>query len=734
MRTSYKFWQDKNYSITTAMMDKAIEAEYDILKNKAIAEAKLSGMTDSEAIIDVEGRLLEIREAAKESVAEYVLEIENIKKGGKSRFIVPSMVKIPSDALKEKKVIPDHIIELLGEENDPINRFINSAVAINNIKYKTQTILSLLEKFGTGTLLKTEEQVTKGDKESKQFRKVNDPLSPIDGMWISTEVLEIIESEDLYSSENAFQDAFLKMLRLGRVTKVLPNPGTWVKNIIGGWYTMAANGVVNTEFVLDFIDRGRHAFTGEYSKRTQDRIDKWAEYGLINSSVSAGLIGGYDAIYAGSLSGNHSLYNKGTERVKKVFSGTVKEAAYRYGSIDDHTKLIIAEAYEPITAMKLYGKKLSELTPSELKKVREDVAEQVKQTTPTFSRLPKIFYSLSKTGVIGGDFLGFKLASMWSSFGIIRNAVDDLRKSSEPGLSTAQRSAYVRSGMGRLIGLSTVVTGGYIVTQLLTELLLGDDGDDELVEDMKTLLPGYHQGNKVIFKSISKDLAATYYDYSGYDPYSDVVDYFMSGAGAIAGDPRELLKKINEDLGFNMAVKLGIELARNEDAYGNPIASQSDAFTQAVASYVWHISKFVTPPLISSSIDASIRNNRRLARANGVDYLSKMDAIEPTEVAGIMAQRVLGRSYEVDLVTSFKYYIESVNMGGVSIDKLEGNKQESRLAALNKIKDKYEAIVRIANKKGNDEAVIYAENILRKELKNNMHDTYYVLYGSKLWE
>ena len=79
----------------------------------------------------------------------------------------------------------------------------------------------------------------------------------------------------------------------------------------------------------------------------------------------------------------------------------------RYSSIDDYTKMVIYRNKRDSFAKKLFGAEYDSLNQSQQAKVRETAAEEVKQTTPTFSRLPSIYKKFAKTPF--GDFLSFKI-------------------------------------------------------------------------------------------------------------------------------------------------------------------------------------------------------------------------------------------------------------------------------------------------------------------------------------
>jgi hypothetical protein len=90
----------------------------------------------------------------------------------------------------------------------------------------------------------------------------------MDAMYIS-DVYEAITDQKIYDSDNIWMSGYLTTLKLARKSKVIYNLPTWRKNLTGGWYTMAANGVVNPQFVLDLKRRAELFAKGETDAETE---------------------------------------------------------------------------------------------------------------------------------------------------------------------------------------------------------------------------------------------------------------------------------------------------------------------------------------------------------------------------------------------------------------------------------------------------------------------------------
>jgi hypothetical protein len=271
MRGSYRFWKDKDFKPSNEARRDAIVYEYEILRAKSIGElVKLSGLTESEADDFFELLHDETLAEATKSIDNYIAEIEKIRNGSdfkKLGIISPSSIKLPSEQFLRRKELPETIQALLGKETDPIIRFIDTTIALSNIKYKGHMLYAISESLGGTNFIKNE--ATEAEINSGEYRLVKDKFSPLNGRYVHSDVYEAITDQKIYDSDNIWMSGYLTTLKLARKSKVIYNLPTWRKNLTGGWYTMAANGVVNPQFVLDLKRRAELFAKGETDAETE---------------------------------------------------------------------------------------------------------------------------------------------------------------------------------------------------------------------------------------------------------------------------------------------------------------------------------------------------------------------------------------------------------------------------------------------------------------------------------
>jgi hypothetical protein len=713
MRGSYRFWKDKDFKPSNEARRDAIVYEYEILRAKSIGElVKLSGLTESEADDFFELLHDETLAEATKSIDNYIAEIEKIRNGSdfkKLGIISPSSIKLPSEQFLRRKELPETIQALLGKETDPIIRFIDTTIALSNIKYKGHMLYAISESLGGTNFIKNE--ATEAEINSGEYRLVKDKFSPLNGRYVHSDVYEAITDQKIYDSDNIWMSGYLTTLKLARKSKVIYNLPTWRKNLTGGWYTMAANGVVNPQFVLDLKRRAELFAKGETDAETEALRKIAAKNGLIGQDVNANLLGFTNAIYSRTLTGTDADYQSYVKRAKDVIKNFDSVVGQKYAAVDDYTKLVIFRSEIQSFAKKLYGKTYDSLTEAQKNKVHAEAAEFVKQNTPTFSRLPKWYASLAK--LPAGDFLSFELESLRSfGYNIFNGQKDIYKGMNDKTLSPEQKAEYIRSGAKRLAGSAAILGARLAITSILASAALGDD--DELEDDIKSGRPNWMEGHSIIPVKITKDGIATVYDYSMEDPYGSFFD--------LATDPLSFPAYTVDLLKPNMGISFLMNLAENKDFYGRDITNSYDDPLTKGFKYTEHTLKsLILPPFISSTL----RDEQKRSEVEADKY-SRLDAV------GRFASRAIIRDYDYNIGTQFYFFTDQFRTKKEQYIDLTGASRSNRLAELDEIKKMYQSIVNIGIKKGNYEMIASANKNVKRALKPA--EEAYVLYGYEIPE
>ena len=703
----------KLFKLQKELMDILIGTSEITDENVALFLAQKDDYVDKQ----IEEAAPRLKAEAKDYVKAYLEEAKKIRESDKYKglgMVSPSSIKVPDKQFKQKLNLPETFRKLLGEEKDPVVRFLDTAESLSNIKYKGDMILKIATQFKGTEFVKTE--ATKAEIASGEYRQVNDKFSPLNGKYVHKDVFDAITDRRLYDSETAWFQTYLNILLLGRKSKVIYNVPTWRKNLTGGWWTMMANGVINPEFIKDLNRRGKLLRDKRADTETEALLDIMAEFGLLGQGVNANLIGGVNAMYERAATGSDMDYLNSMQKLGERIKGFDQWLGDKYSSVDDYTKLVVFRKEIKSFAIKLFGKSYDQLTEGEKKFVHEEAAERVKQSTPTFSRLPPIYYRIAQLPL--GDFLSFEFEAFRSFTSNFANGYLDIQTAMKGkdkdgnSLSTEQKAEYMKEGVARLMGTAAVFGMRFSIPAILAGMALGDD--DELEEDIKALRPNWMEGHSIIPTGITKDGIATTYDYSMEDPYGTIVD--------VVTDPLSFPGHMIDMLNPNMAVTFLFNLYDSKDIYGKDIVNSYDSpFTKAYKYGGYTLKSLVLPPFATSAVRDEMRR-----------YELEAERYSPLDAVGRVTSRAFIRDYTFDTGTQLYYFGQQFATKKEQYTDLTGIARRNRLAELEEVRKMYKAIINIGIKKGNTKMIVDANKNIKRQFKPA--EEVYILTGYEIPE
>lgn len=784
LHRSYRFFDDPTYKfkfgrlgkmmgLDKAARNQAVEAEFMILHNNWINKLMdEAGYTREQAIQSTllkadngknkgfSKRELLLKEA-KDNIDKLIKEYNDLLDNRKKMRAQGKGANIPNSAFLEKKDLPVHIRELLGEVKDPIAVMASTGQVLfeiyekgkmvelisesitNNLKdlyakeeyrkafkdLKPEQQKSILDRVNKEPMIKMNKDITERDK--GVYKQVNDPMSPLNTRWIHKDIVEIIQASPIYDTDKeglvgGFIQTYFFILKNMRMTQVLLNSPTWTKNAIGTLYFSLANGWFNPIKQVKNIKamaEGTLNLNEEYVKM----LEEMSENGMIGQSYNVNQIGMSGFAYYYGISGDKSFYDKYVARLRNMAKKGLADLGTTYAAIDDFGKMSIYQNERASFAVKLYGKEYGELTEAQQKKVRAAAAERVKDNTPTWGRITKVGRAFQRAPI--GDFQGFRFEAFRSTYRIIANATDDIRTLiSDKTLSKEQRAEYVKDIARKMAGIGFVSSSApYVLikaasygTAAAASILsmFGFDDDEETKEQREARIkaldaavvvrPGWLDKHNIWVRSIDNDLKVRVYDYTGFDPYAEVFD--VSNWGGVAGDM----------FGANMAAESLVALSKNEDVYGRPITDPSDPVFQRIMDYAkYGGSKFV-PSVISSSFrDAAkkqeeVERAKRLLKLNGLnpDDFNLEEVNLPKEAAKLIDERKFIRDYEYDMVQQFRYAVKGYKKS-FGENYLTTKYPENRKRILDDVREMYQAVYTVAMYKGNLEKIDEVTRIVK---------------------
>ena len=742
---SYYFFDHPYFKISKDAKTKAIAEEHKILRiqefNSIMGE--VMGITEDQAIDLLNRRDAYLKRKARQSVLKQISDWENKRKAyrrDKNKSTSDSGLKIDESAMIQRKDVPAHIREMLGEIKDPVGSFVSTANALNAIHRGSEMANKLLEILSStsmyqiysqemygkpwnkltdsekllvtkradeNSLIKTKYNIKEREKSS--YKKINNPLSPLHNMYVHNDVVEVLEEVPLYTTQfdglsGMLHQTYLNVLKAQRQTKVLGNIPTWGKNFIGGIFFAAINGVVNpTYFLRTSLNLAKKVAKGD--KTYDSDIKEMAKYGLIGRDVNASTIGMSAMLFNYSMGEDVSTYNKYIANNRGKWKIFVRNLGSKYASIDDFTKMIIYGYEKKSFAIKMYGKDYSELTDQQQVEVQKEAAERVKQNTPTFSRMYRVAKKILQLPF--GDFVGFKAESARSLGMTVKNMVEDYKTGIDKrnNLSKEQRAEYIKDASKKLVGLSTVL--GAVPYMVLQSLMEGDDGEEEkeIRRLAKYIRPGWLNNHAILVKDIDRNLNVTVYDYTGLDPYGTVFS----------------ARELGEIFKPNMTVETAYNLMKGQDVYGRAIADPSDpAFQQWFDKARYFIGTTYVPPNVSSSY-------RDAKKAQ----LEDPDINVFSETFKIMKDRIVVRSYKYNMLQQFRYDVKEYELS-FKENYLNTDWGETRKDKLDDIREKYIALYEVANSRNNYKALEDATSIIVRNFDDA--EQLYILYNIDLSE
>ena len=586
----------------------------------------------------------------------------------------------------------------------------------------------------------------------ENFTIVKDRNSPMNGQAIRNDFVQALKMTPLYASKNKGMQAYYAILLQMRRTRVLYNLPTWRKNIMGGYYFLAANGILPVgdnlggyNVIKDLNTRFKKIRKGEYTDPVLiEQMETAARYGLLGSSVSASLFDDINQSFFAQMNGDSSdkawaWLGKAKEKSKRI--------AYQYGAIDDYTKLVgflvKRENFAKRLASNPDGKSFSELSPQEQNEVNEMTAERIKQTFPTMSRIHPSFRLLMQSPF--GDFLSFRLESFRSFFAIYKNAVNDIKEgATNQSLTPSQRQAYVVDGTKSVTMGAAMAAMSAIGYSVLANLVRGDD--DETKDDLSVvargtnmILPVWMQGANILPIKMEKNGDIRFVNMSSEDPYDEIQGLIYKRDGVQRLDQIENI--LGDFLDPNMAVGMMYNVIQGKNQYGEPIQSSEDLnwfyrniigpsyvdWDKALGTYV--LKEVFIPPNIAF-IERTLRKRAKeieKAQEEGLEpELEPLNAVQ-------LASNLVFRDYPINIAQQFYWNLKDMNLKD-KWSELPENRKTIREARLMEIKQAYEFGVTYGETFENYDLIEKFEKSVRQKFRGSYQEIDYILYDVPLDE
>jgi hypothetical protein len=627
LNRSYKIYDRKNWK-------KEIEKE---VKQKAINFLKIQLRPIAEEQAKKDNRDVEdtLNDLAKSRVEKYLSQQEE------DMTLFSSGGKLGSknlSTLKAREEIPVEIRMLMGEYTDPGQNYARTILKMSALAANHQ-FLNEVKKAGTGVFLfdKNDSKTPEGYN-YEIAAEGSETMNPLNGMYTSKELKEEFEKQSSQLSE--FWKFYMNILSRVKWGKTIMSPATHIKNLLGNIGFVLVNGHWRINEMATAYKAVRDDIFSLDKKQSREYVNRLIELGIIKQSAGMGEIRAMfaDASWEESMLSN--INKKSGSRWSGIKSGWnkfTKGAEDVYQAEDDFYKIFAYENELSRYSKAMFGKKKKDLTESERAEVDAVVSEIVKNTYPTYSRIPEAVNMIRRAPLIG-NFVSFQAESYRTAYMTAQLALKEI-KSDNPKIRRIGAQRMTGALMYKSIKLGILSYYSYAAGMGMVGLLgyfTDDEEEKQKEDDVRKFLPEWSVNSDLVVKKASNGVIK-YIDMSASDPHGGINkvlnsimlgettwDAFINGMGSI----------VEPFVGEEMTTAAILAIKNNENAYGKPIYNPEDTFYEQSKDITGFMFNVVQPGIVASG--------RRVAEAESVGE----------EIIGATTGV---RTYEIDVAENFGY-------------------------------------------------------------------------------
>ncbi len=479
---------------------------------------------------------------------------------------------------KRKDIAPE-IRELMGENFDPRINYLRSVAKTAQV-IESHDFLKQVRAAGIGKWL-FEKPVSDGTREGS-FTTLIAPegskaMEPLNGLYTTADIAKAFHNTLNPVGEHTWR--WWRWLNgMAKTAKTVHSPMTQSRNVLGNGLFLVANGHWRADAAAEVLTALRAEFGRGDTAKAREYLTKLTRLGIVGESVNAGEL--REAISdAGVRMGDIQPLIDG--RLKRAAKAPARLAARIYQLNDEIFKIYAFE-----NERRAWAKADPSLSPAQVDAI---AAERVRNTMPTYSLIPRFMQGWRRLSITG-SFLSFPSEVARVTYRTIRYMQQDLA-SSNPRIHLM--------GAKRLAGLIAVATVPKAVS-MLTRWLAGMDKDDE--KDLRRFLPEWSRNADIYFQGSDGKGRYRLIDASYLDPWNyfkKPLTAFLNADNVWDGVKAAVKEALEPYAGEGLVTKLLLDLARNRDDEGRPIANREDDFSERAKAYGKHAWRTFEPGFIA---------------------------------------------------------------------------------------------------------------------------------------
>jgi hypothetical protein len=529
-------------------------------------------------------------------------KIDNmLSKDGASKFISGSKLGSKDvSVLKEKTDIPVEIRALMGEYSDPALNYAKTVLKLSSLA-ANHKFLNDVKKSGGGVFLFDE---PRGMYSVKIAGDTSKTMNPLNGMYTTKEIAEEFEAQP--QDVGALLEYYMKVISTVKWAKTIGSIATHSKNITGNLGFVWLNGHSDISEMKGSYKTVKNDFSSKNKGDLREKMNHYISLGIVKQSAGLGEImdmfkdANWDNAMATRLTNKElNLWQKSKRFALK--SKKVLEDAYQ--AEDDFFKIVAYENELSRYSKAMFGKTKSELSKEERAEVDEVVAEIVKNTYPTYSRVPDAIQKIRRFPLIG-NFISFQAESYRTAVNTALMTSSELR---------SENPAIRRIGARRLTGAITYLSAktailSYFSIAAGTGLagiaggIFNDDEEDQKNEDIRKFIAPWSEKSDLLILEASNG-KIKYIDFSASDPHGamhKLVNSMLSGENSLDAIKKGAIELIEPFVGVEITTAAANSLVNNKDSYGRPIWNVTDNKTDQSADIIAFVWKLVQPGTVTS--------------------------------------------------------------------------------------------------------------------------------------
>jgi hypothetical protein len=666
-------------------------------------------------------------------------EISNFKNGGK-------LGAKDLGTLKNRKDIDPAIRALMGEYTDPLQNYATTIYKVASI-VTAQQFLTNMRNNMTGKLFWYENDTNRpGDATVRIAGENSEVMSPLNGMYTYPEVAKAFEEAE--AEYHGIVKILMAVAGTVKGFKTVFSVSTHVKNILGNLGFVVSNGHFNVNAWAKVYNYATDWLLNKPNEELFALSQKLFDLGVLNTSVGANELRSY--FNSGKIlpSQGATIHDSWTDKTKQRLRQFGSWTTNMYQKEDDIYKIIAYLNESSRYSNAMFGSEYDSLNADQQAEVDEKVADIIKNTYPTFTRVPAFVKSLSK-GYFIGNFLSFQVEAIRTQINSLKLGWSELKDGDTRaiGASRIVGATFAAAMRATIVNYSAALVGaGYTG---LIGLLAGDDEEKDAKERAMRLYTAEWSKNSDLVYSKTANGQFSYSDLSSSDPFGysqQVLNQFFRDVdddkGLAEAGARAASKGLGEFLDPDMTMRSFMGAIYNEDFYGNEIYNPEDDNLTKTRKLADYLRKQVQPGTIStaeritkaSTDDKEGNLSKELIAISGfrtydVDVLKKFKNVLYNEGAANSINPTTG--FVARLKNAEEIYYRVASRPDLSAEEKQAEWQKANDAVINVLKETrkyYQAAVTLGVKPDDLVEVMLRARLGRPEILSVLNDQYDMIY------